>query len=126
MNQRIWAPVDVSRLLDYIKADKKVSDIARLLKRSDSSVQAKLKDIAVDLYFNKNMAYELVQEITGIAKEDLLVRRTGVAKEPISIPEIPRYTIRLSTENPFSIESISSLLLSTIEQCLTSSQQLQQ
>jgi hypothetical protein len=131
MNQRIWAPVDITRLLNHIKNNKTLEDISKKEKRSIATIQAKLKDIAVDLYFNKNMKYEQVQEITGIHKEDLLVKRskpelTGFSKDIVShgvqpIESIPTgYQIRLSRENPFSIESLSTLILSTVNICLLS------
>ena len=142
MNQRIWTPVDITRLLNHIKNNKSLEDISKKEKRSIASIQAKLKDIAVDLYFNKNIKYETVQEITGIQKQELLVKRSkpelsGLTKDmPNAMPDaqaipvanatpvaqaIPvGYELRLSTENPFSIESLSTLILSTFSKCLLS------
>jgi hypothetical protein len=145
MNQRIWTPVDVTRLLDQIKKKKSLEDISKRERRSIQSIQSKLKEIAVDLYFNKNIEYKEVEEITGIQKEALLVRRTRVIPERCGSPKqeeivddlameailqtrIPRepetitpaYEIRLSTENPFSISSLSALLYSTMDICLLS------
>ena len=152
MNQRIWTPVEVIRLLNHIKNNKSLEDISRGEKRSISSIKAKLKDIAVDLYVNKNMRYSQVEEITGIQKEALIVKRekfaiplseisdndlqdasgiqysygnselNGSPKE-IQVPQaIPvAYDLRLSTENPFSIESLSTLILSTVSIFLLSS-----
>ena len=145
MNQRIWTPVDVTKLLDQIKKKKSLEDISKRERRSIQSIQSKLKEIAVDLYFNKNMEYKEVEEITGIQKEALLVRRMRVIPERSGSPKqeeivddlameailqtrIPRepetikptYEIRLSTENPFSISSLSALLYSTMDICLLS------
>jgi hypothetical protein len=142
MNQRMWGPADVTRLLAHIKKKKSLEDISKQERRSLPSVKAKLKEIAVDLYFNKNMEYSKVEEITGIQKSALVVKRTRVeipersgspknseelSKEAVAVttvPEIiqatPEYKIRLSTENPFSISSLSDLINSTIEICLLS------
>ena len=149
MNQRIWTPVDITRLLDYIKKKKSLEDISRKEKRSVLSIQSKLKEIAVNLYFNKNISYAKVEEITGIQKESLVVKRikhvniperSGSPKEvePIvktsllvetsllvktslpveTIQSSSGYTLRISTDNPFSIESLSSLIHSTVGICL--------
>ena len=134
MNQRIWTPVDVSRLLDQIKKKYTLAEISKREKRSIPSIQTKLKEIAVDLYFNKNIPYERVEEITGIQKGDLVVKRkltvperSGSPKEAeledIKEPEIipSGYKVMVSNENPFSIESLSTLILSTVSICLLSS-----
>jgi hypothetical protein len=141
MNHRFWAPVDVTRLLDQIKKKKSLEDISKKERRSIQSIKAKLKEIAVDLYFNKNINYDKVEEITGIQKSVLIVKRTPVisersgspkntedlAKEAVAVTRVPEtiqatpeYHIRLSTENPFSISSLSALINSTIEICLLS------
>jgi len=142
MSQRIWAPVDVTRLLDQIKKNKPLEEISRRERRPISSIQAKLKEIAVDLYFNKNIDYDKVKEITGIPKEILIVKRkpiperSGSPKDiedaiiltrvpkielvPETIKANPGYHIRLSRENPFSISSLSELINTTIDICLSS------
>ena len=144
MDQQIWTPVDVTKLLDQIKKKKSLEDISKRERRSVSRIKSKLKEIAVDLYFNKNMEYKKVEEITRIQKEELLVKRIRVipersgspkqeeilddlAMEAVSQTRIPKpeiiksgYEIRLSTENPFSISSLSALLYSTIDICLVS------
>lgn len=139
MNQRMWGPADVTRLLAHIKKKKSLEDISKQERRSLPSVKAKLKEIAVDLYFNKNMEYSKVEEITGIQKEALVVKRTRVEipersgspknieelpKEAVKVPETiqanPGYQLRLSTENPFTISSLSALIHSTIDICLLS------
>jgi hypothetical protein len=102
-----------------------------------------LKEIAADLYFNKNMKYDKVQDITGIPKEALLVKRRPViaercgspkeaeitaviavekALEEVAIETIQSnsgYDIRLSIENPFSISSLSALIHTTVDICLS-------
>ena len=137
----MWGPADVTRLLAHIKKKKSLEDISKQERRSLPSVKAKLKEIAVDLYFNKNMEYSKVEEITGIQKSALVVKRIPVISErsgspknseelsketvivtkiPETIQATPEYQIRLSTENPFSISSLSALINSTIEICLLS------
>jgi hypothetical protein len=143
MNQRIWTPVDVNRLLDHINKNKTLEEISKKERRPISSIQTKLKEIAADLYFNKNMKYDRVQEITGIPKEALLVKRRAVipercgspkeaeitaviavekALEEVAIETIQSnsgYDIRLSIENPFSISSLSALIHTTVDICLS-------
>jgi len=140
MNQ-LWTPDNTLQLLNYIKNKRTISQIAKLQKRSVQNIQTKLKNIATDLYFNKNVPYEEVIKITGIEIKDLLVRRNKIIDSEINgspklqeevqpqvepqvqekVPEtIPTYTLRLSTENPFTIESLSTLLLSSIAVCLFS------
>jgi tRNA U54 and U55 pseudouridine synthase Pus10 len=142
----MWTPVDVTRLLAQIKKKKSIEDISKQERRSVQSIKAKLKDIAVDLYFNKNIKYEKVEEITGIQKDALVVRRTRVeipersgspkndkevtdlAVEAVAVAAVPKaiepetiksgYQLTLSTENPFSISSLSALIHSTIDICL--------
>jgi len=143
MNQRLWAPVDIERILDHIKNKKSLEEISKREKRTIPNIQSKLKEIAADLYFNKNMEYDKVEEITGIEKSTLLVKRVKVERvnvercgspkipevkpiepvkliEPVKeieqIPSTPQ--LRLSTENPFSISSIRTLIQSTVEICL--------
>jgi hypothetical protein len=143
MNQRLWAPVDIERILDHIKNKKSLEEISKREKRTIPNIQSKLKEIAADLYFNKNMEYDKVEEITGIEKSTLLVKRIKVERikvETCGSPKIPEVQpiesvkliepvkeieqipsspqLRLSTENPFSISSIRTLIQSTVEICL--------
>jgi hypothetical protein len=152
-NGRPWTPDDTKALLQQVSSRKKVEEIARLQKRTVTSVESKLKSIAANLYFNEQLPYEEVEEKTGIKKDALLVRRiaasasgspkleVAMAKplathipepepvamgstEPVSTPEpkpIPEPIQVITTESPFTLERLSTLLISSIPCLLTTS-----
>jgi len=139
MNQPKWTTNRVSIMLKHIKDKKTLAEISILEGISIASIQTKLKAIAVDMYFNEQMPYEHVENITGIKKEEIVVPRNkrnpsvsgvskdegvpevpGVPKVP-GVPEVsgvPEVPIQISNNNPFTINSISTLLLSQITPCL--------
>jgi hypothetical protein len=150
-NGRPWTPGDTKSLLQQVSSKKKVDEIARLQKRTITSVESKLKSIAANLYFNEQLPYEEVEEKTGIKKDALLVRRMAVSasgspkldvaitkpaamsspmtiSEPIPIPmaisiakPVPEPIQVITTESPFTLERLSTLLISSIPCLLTTS-----
>jgi hypothetical protein len=136
-NGRPWTPDDTKTLLQQVSSRKKVEEIARLQKRTVASIESKLKSIAANLYFNEQLPYEEVEEKTGIKKDALLVRRiaasssgspkldVAIAKpapmsSPVAIPIAEPIQV-ITTESPFTIERISTLLISSIPCLLTTS-----
>jgi len=136
-NGRPWTPDDTKTLLQQVSSRKKVEEIARLQKRTVASIESKLKSIAANLYFNEQLPYEEVEEKTGIKKDVLLVRRiaasssgspkldVAIAKpapmsSPVAIPIAEPIQV-ITTESPFTIERISTLLISSIPCLLTTS-----
>jgi hypothetical protein len=127
-----WKPED-KILLNYIHSGKTIEEIARIQKQSVGSIESRLKKIAACLYFKDNMSYEKVEELTGIKKNKLIVNRcqklsemTGMPKiepepEPEPEPEHKRLVIPIqiiTTENPFSLDVILSLLILSLTQGL--------
>jgi hypothetical protein len=136
-NGRPWTPDDTKTLLQQVSLRKRVDEIARLQKRTVASIESKLKSIAANLYFNEQLPYEEVEEKTGIKKDALLVRRiaasssgspkldVAIAKpapmsSPVAIPIAEPIQV-ITTESPFTIERISTLLISSIPCLLTTS-----
>ena len=144
-NGRPWTPDDTKALLEQVSSKKKMDEIARLQKRTVASVESKLKTIAANLYFNEQLPYEEVEERTGIKKNALVVRRiTGSASgspkievpvamamampepepepqpEPQPIPKREHIQV-ITTDCPFSLERISTLLISSVTCLLTTS-----
>jgi len=123
-----------------VSSKKKVDEIARLQRRTVASVESKLKSIAAQLYFNEDLPYEEVEVRTGIKKEALIVRRmpgasTGSPKtvaalepiarlepvaglEPVAALELVQV---ITTQSPFSLETLSTLLISSVSCLLTPS-----
>jgi hypothetical protein len=110
-------------LLNHVSSGKTLEEIARIQKKPVTSIQSRLKTIAARLYFKENLSYEKVEEITGIKKEEIIVKRSRASEmpkvnlesesesEPISLV-IPIQII--STENPFTLDAISTLLISSL------------
>ena len=118
-------------LLNYINSGKSLEEIARIQKQPIVSIESRLKTIAASLYFKENLPYEKVEEITGIKKEALVVKRTrasesGMPKvDPDPDPEPdPKANFQhrnlsepiqiIKTENPFTLDAISTLLISSL------------
>ena len=140
-NGRPWTPDDTKALLQQVSYRKKVDEIARLQKRTVASVESKLKSIAANLYFNEQLPYEEVESRTGIKKDALLVRR--IAASASGSPKTEVATVMamamgspermpdakpmakpiqvITTESPFALERLSTLLISSIPCLLTSS-----
>ena len=138
-NSRIWTDEDSQLLLKYVGSKKKIEEIARLQKRTVATIESKLKTLAANMYFNEHLPYDVIEEKTGIKKESLLVKRvlrnaelngspktTGEATSEATSeatripldPPLPSLIQVISTENPFSINMVSSILISTITNCL--------
>jgi hypothetical protein len=123
-----WTTEDTQNLLRHVSSKKKVDEIARLQRRTVASVESKLKSIAAQLYFNEDLPYEEVEVRTGIKKEALIVRRmpgasTGSPKtvarlEPIAALELVQV---ITTQSPFSLETLSTLLISSVSCLLATS-----
>jgi len=140
-NGRPWTTDDTKALLQQVSSRKKVDEIARLQKRTVASIESKLKSIAANLYFNEQLPYEEVEEKTGIKKDALLVRR--IAASASGSPKTEVATVMamamgspermpdakpmakpiqvITTESPFALERLSTLLISSIPCLLTSS-----
>jgi hypothetical protein len=132
-NGRPWTPDDTKVLLQQVSLRKRVDEIARLQKRTVASIESKLKSIAANLYFNEQLPYEEVEEKTGIKKDALLVRRIAASSSgspkleppapmssPVAIPIAEPIQV-ITTESPFTIERLSTLLISSIPCLLTTS-----
>jgi hypothetical protein len=130
-----WKPEE-KILLNHIHSGKTFEEIARIQKQPIGCVESRLKTIAAKLYFKDNMPYEEVEGITGIKKDTLIVKRcqklsemTGMpkidAREPEPMAESKPEPVSLvipiqiiTTENPFTLDAISSLLISSLTQGL--------
>jgi hypothetical protein len=129
---RPWTPDDTQALLRHVSSKKNVGEIARLQRRTVASVESKLKSIAASLYFNEHLPYEEVEAKTGIKKESLIVKRvtnssvSGSPKTEVPtitsnqiIAAIPSTIQVITTKSPFSLESLSTLLISSVSCLLT-------
>jgi hypothetical protein len=128
-----WTTDDTEALLRHVSSKKKVDEIARLQRRTVASVESKLKSIAANLYFNEHLPYEEVEVRTGIKKEALIVRRmpgasTGSPKTEVptiisskQVTAIPSTIQVITTQSPFSLETLSTLLISSVSCLLTPS-----
>lgn len=114
-------------LLNYINSGKSLGEIARIQKQPIVSIESRLKTIAASLYFKENLPYEKVEEITGIKKEALVVKRTRASES--GMPKVdpdpdPKANFQhrnlsepiqiIKTENPFTLDAISTLLISSL------------
>ena len=128
-NGRPWTPDDTKALLQQVSSKKKVDEIARLQKRTVASVESKLKSIAAQLYFNEHLPYEKVEEKTGIKKDMIIVKRvtgsaSGSPKLDMAIaksvePSIAMPIQIISKQSPFALETLSTLLISSVSCLLT-------
>jgi hypothetical protein len=130
-----WKPEE-KILLNHIHSGKTLEEIARIQKQPLSCIQSRIKTIAACLYFKDNMPYEKVEEITGIKKDTLIVKRSQKLSEMTGMPKIdarepedkpiteckpePKSLVIpiqiITTENPFSLDAISTLLISSLTQ----------
>lgn len=138
-NSRVWTYDETQCLLQYVGSKKKIDEIAKLQKRTVASVESKLKAIAANMYFNEHLCYDEIEAKTGIKKENLIIKRTrmelsGSPKDtsediavhvavpvavPVTTPERMVIPIQIiSSENPFTLEAISTLLNSSVSECL--------
>ena len=128
-NGRPWTPDDTKALLQQVSSRKKLDEIARLQKRTVASVESKLKSIAANLYFNEQLPYEEVESRTGIKKDALIVKRIAASingspkldiptAKPIE-PSIAMPIQIISKQSPFSPDTLSSLLISSVSCLLT-------
>jgi len=131
-NSRVWTYDETQSLLQYAGSKKKIDEIAKLQKRTVASVESKLKSIAANMYFNEHISYDEVEAKTGVKKENLIIKRTRMElsgspkdlSEDKAEPTVQRMVIPIqiiSSENPFTLETVSSLLISSISQCLFTS-----
>jgi hypothetical protein len=143
----VWTDTD-QKLLQLISVKKSIEEIAKVDKRSVSTIKSRLKVLAADMYFNQKLPYEQVEARTGIKKDILLVRRQKLqiseAKEPEvkpvleAIPETEPTVAIVATVAPEKREIvtqteamielqpqythlaiISTIILSTIADCLS-------
>ena len=106
-------------LLNHVHSGKTFEEIARIQKQPVGNIESRLKAIAARLYFKENLPYEKVEEITGIKKEEIVVKRirTSETEMHMASPEPKTLVIPIqiiSTENPFSLDAISTLLISSL------------
>jgi hypothetical protein len=121
-------------LLNHVHSGKTLEEIARIQKKPVGNIESRLKTIAASLYFKDHLPYEKVEEITGIKKDAIVIKPVVkslsysqkdsidmalLEPESISSPEpkpislvIPIQII--STDNPFTLDAISTLLISTL------------
>jgi len=137
------------RLLQLISVKKSIEEIAKVQKRSVSSIKSRLKVLAADMYFNQKIPYDQVEARTGIKKDIIIIKRQKIPvisedKEPKVEPEaeaaaeveqplvtkatVTRVTREIVTQTePMSdlntqytpLAIISTLILSTIADCLS-------
>ena len=122
-----WTQSEIENALKMIKEKKSIEEIARRYDRSAPSVYSKLKWIAADMYFNENIPFDKIEELTGIKKKSIVLTAKGevdpeeevileVKPSPTLIPNIPTYSV--STESPFTLDTfcngISTPLIKSI------------
>jgi len=138
-NSRPWSQEDTQVLLKNIADKKKLEEIAKLQKRTVTSIQSKLKIIAANMYLNEQLPYEDIETKTGIKKESLIVKRvikkselSGSPKDtsedmavdksniiPIIATENTTIPIQIiSYDNPFTLNARSTLVITNVTQCL--------
>jgi hypothetical protein len=105
-----WTNQDDADLLDGIKRNKTIEYIANLKGQGIDFVRSRLKGIAANYYMTQGMAFEQIELLTGIKKEEIVVRPSlsrpasysGSSKDSISTLD--------SDQNPadtFVIDAIS-------------------
>jgi hypothetical protein len=83
----VWTDTD-QKMLQLISVKKSIEEIAKVQKRSVSTIKSRLKVLAADMYFNQKMPYEQVEARTGIKKDILLVRRQKIQISEDKEPEV--------------------------------------
>jgi hypothetical protein len=83
--QRLGAPWDdaeCKQLLNSIKNNKTINEIATEHGRTVGGIQARLRHLAVE-YYNKDYDIDDIEELTGLSKEDIAdtIARHTAAKE---------------------------------------------
>lgn len=96
-----WVSHDDAGLLDGIKKGRSIEQIAGAAGHSIEFIRSRLKKIAADYYINKQMPFDQIELITGIKKEEIIIRAsspTGGSKESISSVE------SVDTQEAFTID----------------------
>ena len=82
MAEPAWKEKEVAQLMKKIKEKKTIEEIALLHKRTQKCIMAKLKSIARTYYIN-NMPFNEIHELTGIQKDDIVIR-----PKPKALPKV--------------------------------------
>jgi len=80
---KAWAEEEVSQLLSLVRKKKTIEEIASEHERTTGGINAKLKDISADYWFNNKLPIEKIQKFTGLSEEtikDAIERRSFVQK----------------------------------------------
>ena len=121
-----WTQYEINSALEQIKQKKSLEEIAKRQNRSTTNVYCKLKYIAADMYYNQSIPFDMIEGLTSIKKESIVispVQSASVDEVIINIqpspnlnPSIPTYSI--SNESPFTLDTfykeVSTPVLKTI------------
>ena len=138
MRTSIWTKEETDTLLKYITEKRSLTAFSEKYKRSDTSIRARLKYVAAEMYLKDKKSFEEIYKLTGIDKSEVIISKITpklVVPPVIAIalpkPELkpkliaplvpklvipnPSYTIR--TESPF--ETVFSELVAPIIKSLS-------
>jgi len=138
MRTSIWTKEETDTLLKYITEKRSLTAFSEKYKRSDTSIRARLKYIAAEMYLKDKKSFDEIYKLTGIDKSEVIISKIipklvvppviAIAlpkpelKPKLIAPLIPKlgipnpgYTIR--TECPF--ETVFSELVTPIIKSLS-------
>lgn len=124
-----WTQYEINSALEQIKQKKSLEEIAKRQNRSTTNVYCKLKYIAADMYYNQSIPFDMIEELTSIKKESIVISPVqsapvasvdevviNILASPNLNPSIPTYSI--SNESPFTLDTfykeVSTPVLKTI------------
>ena len=78
-----WKEDEITQLLKEIKEKKLIEEIAALHKRNPQCIKTKLKSLASKYYLSDNKPFDEIHELTGVKKEDIIVKPPAKIKEEV-------------------------------------------
>ena len=81
-----WKKDEIEKLLDSIQLKKTIETIANEHERTVGGINSYIRKIALDYHYNDNMPIEMIQNVTGLTKDEIefsIMKHTKMAKNKI-------------------------------------------
>jgi hypothetical protein len=75
MRTSIWTKEETDTLLKYITEKRSLTAFSEKYKRSDTSIRARLKYVAAEMYLKDKKSFEEIYKLTGIDKSEVIISK---------------------------------------------------
>ena len=118
-----WTNQDDADLLDGIKRNRTMEYIANLKGQNIEFLRSRLKKIAANYYTTQGMAFEQIELLTGIKKEEIVVRPSlsrppsysGSSKESLDSDQNPDSFVIDTSPNSVQVSEPTPVEVMTLE-----------